>query len=155
MKEYRAVMSVDKTIDQVKSIILNIETYPDWQHHCAETRFIEQPDENTIISYIHTSSPWPAADRDLVVKLTGKSEKQDNFRLSFTAVDGFVPPKKPRVRMTYMKGFWELDKLDNGKVRIIHQVHADPGGGVPDFLVNAAVVDTPYKTMSNLRDQLN
>ena len=56
--------------------------------------------------------------------------------------------------MTYTKGFWILEDIGNGVVRVTQQVHADPAGKLPDWLTNSAVVETPFKTMRNLKTLL-
>jgi hypothetical protein len=37
-------------------------------------------------------------------------------------------------------------------VEVVYQVHANPGGSLPNWMVNAIVVETPLETLLNLRD---
>jgi hypothetical protein len=39
-------------------------------------------------------------------------------------------------------------------VLVAYQIHADPGGSIPGWLANATVVDTPFKTLKNLRSTI-
>jgi len=69
------------------------------------------------------------------------------------AVNGYVPDKG-YVRMTYLKGFYEFTPKPNGYVHITYQVHSDPGGYVPSYIVNAFVYDAPYYTLLNLKNKV-
>ena len=42
----------------------------------------------------------------------------------------------------------------DGTLKIIYTVSAEPGGKLPDWLVNSAVVDIPYNTFTNLKATL-
>ena len=44
-----------------------------------------------------------------------------------------------------------LEPLGNGRVRITYRLHTEPGGSVPDSLVNSSLVDIPYNTLYNLQ----
>ena len=53
-----------------------------------------------------------------------------------------------------MSGFWSFTPVDNGKILVRYQVHAEPGGSLPSWLANSVVVDTPYYTMANMVEML-
>ena len=50
-------------------------------------------------------------------------------------------------------GYWQITKEDDG-VSITYELHADPGGGIPNWLVNSSVVDTPFGILSGLKRRL-
>ena len=66
-----------------------------------------------------------------------------------------LEPKKndDLIRITKADGYWSFVPKDQGVV-VTYQMHADPGGSIPKWLVNRAVVDTPYDTLNQLRDYL-
>ena len=39
-------------------------------------------------------------------------------------------------------------------VRVSYQMHASPGGSIPNWLANQTVVDTPFGTLNALRSHL-
>ena len=55
------------------------------------------------------------------------------------------------VRIQKMKGYWLLTDKGNGIVEVLQQCVAEPGGSIPDWLANSAVVDTPYQSMYKLK----
>ena len=41
--------------------------------------------------------------------------------------------------------------VDNGQVQVIYQVHNEPGGKIPSWLVNSIVITQPYNTLKNMK----
>jgi len=46
---------------------------------------------------------------------------------------------------------WIFENLDTKKTKVTYQMHAEPGGSLPAWLINSSVVDPPYKTLINLK----
>ena len=38
-----------------------------------------------------------------------------------------------------------------GRIRVVYELHAEPGGQVPAWLANSFVIDAPYNTLLLLR----
>ena len=53
-----------------------------------------------------------------------------------------------------MQAKWMFEPQANGMVKVTQQVLADLGGKVPGWLVNFAIVDAPFETLSNLRKEI-
>jgi len=49
-------------------------------------------------------------------------------------------------------GYWQVDVLDNGLLQISFQMQVDPGGSIPAWLVNMFTGETPYQTLSKIRE---
>jgi hypothetical protein len=52
------------------------------------------------------------------------------------------------------KAQWTITPLKDGSLSLEYQLLVDPGGSVPAWLVNLAVVDGPFETMSALREKV-
>jgi hypothetical protein len=63
----------------------------------------------------------------------------------------YLPPHKNHVRIPQARGRWELVQEDADTVRARFTFLADPGGKLPVWVVNLFVVDSPYKSLSQLR----
>ncbi len=55
------------------------------------------------------------------------------------------------IRITNIKGLWELTSLQIGRIKIFYQMSVDPGGSISKWLVNSMLVDIPFYTPINLR----
>ncbi len=153
LKEYKAITLVKTDINSAKTLILDFASYPEWQHNCSTAKLVKKSSDHELYSYVITDAPWPVSDREVVVR-TDISEQNGVITMKMTAIDDLVGKSKSMVRIPAMTGFWQLTDKGNGTVEIMQQVHADPGGSIPDWLANSAVVDTPFKTLLNMKKRL-
>ena len=57
--------------------------------------------------------------------------------------------------MKNFKGTWRVvPQEEKGLVQIEHIAHADPGGTIPKWLVNSALVNNPYNSLLNMKKLL-
>ncbi|MFQ5787419.1 MAG: START domain-containing protein, partial [Thermodesulfobacteriota bacterium] len=54
-------------------------------------------------------------------------------------------------RIKKSTGSYKLKPLTDSTIEVTWQHHTEPGGGIPKWLVNSLLVDTPFKTLKNLR----
>ena len=121
----------------------------EWMSDCSTSYVIEEDHERrTQIAYHRTKAPWPVADRDsinraeIVIDLAAR-----RILLPFEAIDH---PKARRsrgvVRMPFLRGHWVLTPVREGGTEVEYQVHANPGGSLPDWLANVASKKLPHDT---------
>ena len=46
---------------------------------------------------------------------------------------------------------WTVTPEAEGRTRVVFEMHLEPGGGIPAWLANSRVVDSPFETLKNLR----
>ncbi len=153
LKEYKAVTLINTTVEKAFAVLNEVETYPEWQNNCSKSYIVNRPHEDKAIVYVLTNAPWPASDRDVVIDNEVIRGEDGSITMKMTGIEGKVPVIDDAVRITYLDGFWKLTPKD-GKVEVIQQVHADPGGRIPDWLANSVVEDSPYVTMLNMKKML-
>ena len=59
------------------------------------------------------------------------------------------------VRIQKSNSSWTVTPKSEGKIQIIYEVEAEPGGSIPDWLANSAASELPYNTFINLREALS
>jgi hypothetical protein len=55
------------------------------------------------------------------------------------------------MRVRKIDGYWYFNPLTNGRVQVVYQVHNEPGGKIPSWLVNSIVITQPYHTLKNMK----
>ena len=94
-------------------------------------------------------------DRDLI---THSRVIQNAKTLAVTILmhskPSYIPRVKGLIRVPKSIGFWFFKPVKNGRVMVIYQLHSEPGGSIPSWLSNSAVVDMPYNTLRNLRREV-
>lgn len=153
LKEFKGVVNIRSNAEAVKALILDLDTYTEWQHNCSSSRILHKNNENDLYSYSLTDAPWPVQDREAIVR-TQVSEKEGVITLKMTATPDYIKSTEGVVRVPKMTGFWQITPKKDGMVEVIQQVHASPGGRIPDWLANSAVVDTPFQTLLNMKRRL-
>ena len=154
LKDFRAVMIVPNTnVEAVKQLILDIPNYPTWMHNCSKGRVLKETSPNQ--RYIHTitHTPWPVTDRDVVLSITDRTDGDNIVTIDLLAASNQLAEQENMVRIKVLKGYWKITPKNNG-VEVIYEIHTDPAGNIPDWLANAAVVETPYKTFLGMKSKL-
>ena len=65
------------------------------------------------------------------------------------------PPQKGVVRMPSLTGHWTMRPEHGGAwTRLEYQLHAEPGGLLPDWIVNLVSKKIPHDTIVGLRQQI-
>lgn len=153
LKEFKGVVNIRTTAQAAKALILDLESYTEWQHNCIQSKILHINNENDIYGYSLTDAPWPVQDREAIVR-TQVSEKEGIITLKMTCTPDYIKANDGVVRIPTMNGFWRITPLKDGMVEVLQQVHASPGGRIPDWLANSAVVDTPFQTLLNMKRRL-
>ena len=153
LKESKAHMVTEGRIDDFLDLLLDFDTYVDWTPKARSGRLVEQVDRDTYIFYSVYKAPM-VSDRDLVARLDIMERSADGVRVVMEAVPDRLPEEDGLIRMPRYRGEYVVDVLDDGRLDITLQYLADPGGRVPDWMVNSTASDVPFDLFRNLRDAL-
>ena len=153
LKEFKGIVNIRTTAEAAKALLLDLPTYTEWSHNCIESSALKINNENDIIGVTVTDAPWPVQDREAIVQ-TKVVEKNGSIYLNMTALPNYTKAKSGLVRVPKMTGFRKITSNGDGTIEVVQQVHASPGGQIPDWLANSAVVDTPYNTLLNMKRRL-
>jgi len=155
IKEFFAATVVQGSLSGVLAVLDDTGSYTKWMYRCSHAQLLLKKNESERITYTVTSSPWPVEDRDMAVKSVISQNKRTGVVIvSLAGLPGYVPVKSGKVRITALIGYWLLEPLGNSRVRVSYSIHSEPGGSVPDTLVNSSLVDIPYNTLYNLRNMV-
>lgn len=155
LQEFQGRAVLDVPLARLLAAMDDDEHRPEWSAQCAESRIIATLTESEVILYDRTKGSWPVSDRDVVLHATTVIDPAHHeVRIDFKNVeDARQPPVKGVVRMPLLVGHWILRPLPGGATDVEYQVHADPGGGIPDWLSNLVSKALPRKTLQGLREQ--
>jgi hypothetical protein len=156
IKEYKVKMTVKATLSKVVSTLKDVPGRYEWLHNTIEIREIERPNKDVVSVYNKVDAPWPVSDRDNITKFSFSYPSSKMVRVDMTVIKEHkkAPIYEGIVRIERLKGYWTLEDKGNGYVELIQQCAAEPGGSIPDWLANSAVVDTPYNSMYKLKQYI-
>lgn len=154
VKEFRAETTVNKTVEDVVALIDKIDQYPAWQDNCDDAHVVEQRDGSRVVARYTASTPWPFTDRDVVIEMKKQPQSNGGMKIALNSQHELYPEQKGYVRIKEAGGFWEIEPLGDGSTSVIYQFHADPGGSVPNWLINAFIVQGPYNSLLAMKKLL-
>lgn len=153
LRGFKAVTTVRSSLAGLVALLLDTTAAPQWVFRTNRIELLRRDDRAQTFTVRAETNFWPLQDRDVVVN--GRVY-QDPASLvvhidSQSAPPGQYPTRPDFVRMPNMRGNWEFRPVGNGLVEVTMSGIADPGGSIPDFLVNLVIKETPYQTLLGLR----
>lgn len=157
LKEFRGRAEIAAPVSSILAVFSDVPRAVEWMDSCNGSRTIAELSDRDYIVYNRTHAPWPVADRDVVLRDSVTfDEAAKKVQLDFWSVDDArMPAVAGVVRMPFLRGHWTLwPSADGTTTRVEYQVHANPGGRLPDWIVNYVSRELPYSTIEGLRKQV-
>lgn len=153
LRGFKAVTTVRSSLSALVNLLLDTAAAPQWVFRTNRIELLRRDDQSRTFTVRAETDFWPLTNRDVVIN--GRVQ-QDPVTLvveidSQAAAPGQYPLRDGFVRMPAMRGHWEFRPLGNGLVEVTMSGLANPGGAIPDFLVNLVIQETPYQTLLGLR----
>ena len=150
--EVKLVTSIKTSLSGLLKLFNEVDRYSQWGYKIGEARLIRRISPTEMIYYVRLDFPWPVSDRDLVIHSTlEQNPKTKVVTTKSVAEPWHVPRKKDVIRMTDAYTSWKLFPNDSGWLYIEYYIYSDPGGYIPDWLVNMAVDVGPVETIKSMR----
>jgi hypothetical protein len=153
--KFRAILSImelEASTEQLAALVMDLDNCPNWAAMCKSAEIIERI--SAAECYIHSinDAPFPVRDRDIVANVQWSYDKASgNVSMRSNATPNRLPKRKGIVRVQYASSEWHFTPKNNGMVLVESYAHVDPTGNVPAWLTNLLIVDSPYKTLKNMR----
>ena len=152
--EIRARMFTPTSYGAFLTLLEDSDNIPNWIDNASHSRVLNQISATENIVYTQFKAPWPAKNRDMVTY-----SKYWVDELGFTveiksAPDSYLAEQNGYVRIRSVDATWELQKLTNDTTLVEYKAFAEPGGLLPNWLINKLSKESAWATFSNLRKEL-
>ncbi len=158
LKVFRGIITLPATkLSSLVAVLDDINAMPKLLHDCQSASTIKEVGNKSSTIYVVTKMPWPVKNRDSVVySVMTQDKKTKKVLIKMQSKPKAVPLKKGMVRVQTMSGYWEFMPViiagkESGNVKVTYELSLDPGGNLPQWLVNTLAVDFPFYTLNNLR----
>ena len=153
IQEYKAEAILKGKVSSYIAVMKDVNSYAELYEHTKEVRLINEND-TFHVHYLATDTPWPVKDRDAVYSST-YSQYYDTklVRIDMKIETGYVDENDDYVRMEKADGYWLFYQIEPNKVEITYQMHAEPGGSIPNWVINMFLVDTPIEDIKMLQER--
>ena len=155
VKSFKAVTEIEGDLKRVAALFWDGERYVNWLHLCNEAKMVERLTDTETILYTMNDTPWPLSPRDNVCyRKIYQDPKTYAVTIELCNMPEYLPAQKGRVRIPILVGFERITPKDNGKLEVVYEVLTDPGGYIPNWMVNMLGWDAPYRTLMKLKAML-
>jgi hypothetical protein len=149
---FKAITHVTGRLTAGVALLQDAQRTKDWVFNCKIMEEIELISDTQGIYYMITNMPWPVKDRDSITE-TRVSQDQESLvvRVDMKARNDVFPSNDDFIRIKEMSGYWLFTPIEGNQIEVVYEAHADPGGGLPSWLVNSFLVDAPLNTLRGFR----
>ncbi len=157
--KFRGSGIVDASVVKILALLQDVKNQKRWNKNTYNNRIVERLSDSELVVYNAAKIPFPFTDRDYLMKL--KLIVDENKR--HIVVKGAAtthpraPEKKSHVRVKMIRTKWyfkPLKKYQGKKTWVDFTMHADPGGNMPNWLINFISKYIPRKTIENIRREV-
>lgn len=150
LQEIRGITTVKASLGEVMALLKDAPFNAQWVYRSGGASILQEEGYARAWVYGVVDAPWPMQDRDTVVRFDYRQQADNSIVITITNMPDFVPHKARYVRVPDFGGFWRLDPLADGWVKVTYQVYGDPGGWVPTWLANYAAMTSVTRTLQNM-----
>ena len=151
-KEIKVDLTVKSTLAGVSKVFNDVPSTINWSYNCTQAKVLKKISTYDYYVYNVYTAPWPVSDRDVITHVVQTQDTTTKvITVNIVGVKDFIPEKEGLVRVESTKITSTFTPLKNGLVQIIYQIHTDPGGSIPSYLVNLFVYDAPFNSFLSFK----
>lgn len=155
-KMFRAQLNLGCSQEQVMAVLKDTAHYPEWHHNISSIKVLKATSEGSLAYCVH-DLPWPISNRDSIVFSQQKQLAPNVIQILLSDRQAEVPLQDDLIRIASLKGYWGVETSQQaGKVhtKVTYQVAVNPGGHIHSWFANHMVVESPFRTLSQLEQRL-
>jgi hypothetical protein len=152
---FRGEGDIDAPLLSVGNVLVDVPHEKDWIDSVVEARVLHKVSDTEYVMYSHLGMPGPITDRELVTNVTLTLDPNaKTMTVRMRSIQDPAAPQTKFVRAELKDSVFVLRPIDGGKrTHVVAEIHCDPKGDVPAWMVNLFQRNWGYKTITSLRRQ--
>ena len=152
---FRGEGLIDAPLVRVASVVMDCNRTKEWVHQLVQCTLVKKLSSREYIVQNHLGMPSFLTDRDFVTQSKVEVDVAKGYlQITLDSVESPDAPVGQFVRGV-LHGKWTLESRENGtKTFVVAEMHGDPKGAVPKWLVNLFQKAWPTKTFAALKKQV-
>lgn len=152
---FKGETTFQQPIRRVLHVLLDNDHRTEWVGRLYENYVLEQTNEFDYVLYQAFELPAIFSNRDYVYRgVATEDEKTGAVTLSMGSVEHPKSPETIGVRANLINSRYVLTPSEDGKsTHVMVEIHTDPMGAMPAWLVNIIQKDWPVDTLNGIRGQ--
>ncbi|MEE2787044.1 MAG: START domain-containing protein [Myxococcota bacterium] len=145
--------TIDAPLEMVLGVLGDNTRRTEWVDRLETSTVLETVTPYEHFIYQAYDLPWPISDRDYVYHAKATNQG-DSVVLHIKSITHRKAPKTVGVRAHLHSCTYTLVPTGEGQTHVTVEVHTDPKGHIPNWLVNLIQKKWPIKTLSGIRRQV-
>jgi hypothetical protein len=156
LKEFKAVAELNAGMASVIKLMEDTDSYPQWFPGICESKVLKMLGPRELVLYQKMNLPAPVDDRDCVLKVVFSRERATGAAMfTISSLWDYIPEIHGVIRVRMIYGSWMfVPDREKGVVMVTYRMHSEPGGSLPHWMANTAVVKRPFNVIKNMRKML-
>lgn len=142
-------ITVQVPLEKLVKGVEDFNNYTKWYVDCLESKILSTDSETTGYAYFVNHLPWPYDNRDVINRFEIE-RGTDKYKMRFRAKPKHIPAKEDLFRIQQSEGGWDIQKLANGKLKIVYFLYVNPGNSLPGGLANSTMKNALVNSLANL-----
>lgn len=156
---FRGETILNGTVAQVFNILLDNSRRKEWVDRLEESVILEEKSSHEYTIYQQFFLPWPLKNREFVYQGNAYIDRHTKDVVIHMQSTDKHPPiphsnRKDAVRAELKSSYYYLTKLGENQTKVVVEVHSDPKGHIPAWVVNLVQSSWPVKTLNGVKGQL-
>ena len=155
LKSYRGVTDINAPAEKIFALMEDINNTDWWDKNLTQIKVLLYEKNKRAQYYLVYDLPWPVTDRDLCVDVTITIDPVTGERkITAVSLNEVIPEHNDMVRIKDYRQTWTIIPAGKEMTHVILEGFVDPAGSIPDWISNMLIIDSPFKTISGVREQM-
>lgn len=151
---FKGTTVMNEPLQKVLFVLLTNEHREEWVNRLYISTVLERRSPFDYVVYQAFELPVIMSNRDYVYRgRATRSSHNDSVILSISSIERADAPETIGVRANLINSRYVLTPIDNNTTRVEVEIHTDPKGWLPTWLINMIQKSWPLKTLTGLREQ--
>jgi hypothetical protein len=155
LKYFKGVAEMPISAEKVFAMLENVHQTDWWTKDVTQLKVLHYEKDRLAQLYVVYRLPWPFKYRDLYVNITASINPiTGERRLISVPFHGTSVENRDYVRIKDFREEYKIWPIDKNRSRLELEFYIDPGTGLPDWLVNMVLADSPIRIIKTIREYL-
>jgi hypothetical protein len=155
LKSYKGVTDIKAPAEKIFAMMEDINNTDWWDKNLTQIKVLLYEKNKRAQYYLVYDLPWPVTDRDLCVDVTITIDTVTGERnITAVSLNGVIPESNDMVRIKDYRQTWTVIPAGKDMTHVELEGFVDPAGSIPDWISNMLIIESPFKAINGVREQM-
>lgn len=152
--EIKVSAKIQSSLSGFLLFIQDTENMPMWLDNAESSKILEHISTQENIFVVNFKSFWPVSERYMIINSNHWQNKDLSVDIKVQDVSDKTYLQENMIKIEIINAHWLISPSDNGNINVTYTVIADPKGRIPHWIVKRISLNSLWKTMNNISEQL-